>query len=34
MRAALNLAAIAALRGIGKCEVEERLAALKSGEQS
>ncbi len=29
-----NLAAIAALRGVGKREVVERLAALKSGEQS
>ncbi|MBK7278254.1 MAG: helix-turn-helix domain-containing protein [Betaproteobacteria bacterium] len=28
-----NLAAIAALRGVGKREVVERLAALKSGEQ-
>ena len=29
-----NLAAIAAMRGVGKREVVERLAALKSGEQS
>ena len=29
-----NLAAIAALRGVGKREVVERLATLKSGEQS
>jgi DNA-binding transcriptional regulator YiaG len=29
-----NLAAIAALRGVGKREVVERLAALKSGEPS
>lgn len=29
-----NLAAIAALRGIGKREVRERLAAMKSSEQS
>lgn len=29
-----NLAAIAALRGVGKREVVERLAVLKSGEQS
>jgi hypothetical protein len=29
-----NLAAIAALRGVGKREVVERLGALKSGRQS